>query len=214
MGQREPGGVPAWCRSCARTAHCRRLSCASGPVGHLASANRTRCRRRPSTLGSRCCRPSSHLLAVLVRTMPCSAMVSKGRSPSRRRARTSSSGHPEERMSYARDSPTSDRTSQIGRPVRPAEGGEGPQTRGEPGVEDSSSWVFPRAAARRGRGRQPRRRARTRPDPVAPPQLPRNAPVVHVGRPSRTTAARAPWGARRHRRCDRIARGLRERTDP
>ena len=102
-------------------------------------------------------------------------------------------GHPEEQDVVAGDENACGiELLKIGRAVRPPHGGERPQRRGEPGVQDVGV-LFP--ALRRGLVGADADglavRAMPDRDPVSPPQLPRDAPVVHVidpGEPARLQA--------------------------
>ena len=107
--------------------------------------------------------------------------------------------------------------AQVGRVVRPAEGGERPQGRGEPGVQHVG--VLPPALSRRRLLVGPDAahlivRAVPDRDPVAPPQLPADAPVVHVVDPAEVAGRHLrrmqPGAAVPHR----VARRTGQRADP
>ncbi len=105
---------------------------------------------------------------------------------------------------------------QVRGPLRPAQGGEGPQRRGEPGVQDVGV-LGPALAGRRGlvRADADRLAAGAVPDrdAVAPPQLARDAPVVHVVDPVEVALGHLPRVDRHPAVAHRVAGGPGQRLD-
>lgn len=128
------------------------------------------------------------------------------------------SGHPEEEDVVAGDQNACGiELFQLRRLLRPAQGGERPQRRGEPGVQHVG--VLLPALGRRFVGADaalfavgpvPDR------DAVAPPQLPRDAPVVHVVHPGEPARFHAGRVNHRVAVADRVTGGLGQRfhSDP
>ena len=125
------------------------------------------------------------------------------------------SRHPEEQDVVAGDQDARRiELGQFGAAVGPAHGGERPQRRGEPGVQHVRVLfpTFGRGFVRTDAdcltvGPVPDRNA------MAPPQLPRYAPVVHVVDPAEPAWFQAGWVNHGVPVTDRIARRLGQRFD-